>query len=145
MVETCFELEQRLRLLAATQFAHIGTVAALPALNQLPPAYPAAYIVPLAHEPQANDALQGVAHLQTFTCAVVVCVKHAGDATGAKALTQLVDCRQAVQQALVAWVPPGCDGVLAFTGGSLERVEAGTVWWTDEFAALRVFIAPEQS
>ncbi len=145
MIELAFEIEQRLRALAPDRFAHIGTVAALPAINQQPPAYPAAYIVPLAHEPQGNEALQGVAQLEALTVALVLCVKHAGDPTGAKALLQLVACRQAVADALLGWVAPGLGGPLVFAGGSLERVEAGTVWWTDEVAGQRVVCSPAQA
>ena len=145
MIELVVEVQRRLQMQCGERFAFVGGVAALPATGQMPPQFPAAYIVPLVHEPVSSSALSGAAQVQSFGFAVVQAVKHANDASGAKAMELLVAGRQAVVDALMGWTPIGAGAPITFTGGSLERVETGVVWWTDEFLTARAILVEPQS
>lgn len=145
MLAVVIDLAARLQTCTGTVFSYVGNVANLAALQAMPPSFPAAYVVPLALDAEPNSALDGVVQLQAMSFGVVLAVKHAGDATGAKAIADLVAARRAVALALQGWVPPDCGTVVTFTSGSLDRLEAGTVWWTDEFAVGRIYSAWPQT
>lgn len=96
---------------------------------------PSAYVLPLS-EDAVNTASGTMVITQKVITnfAVVYAVKNLSDARGKKAIeTILRDLRLKTLDALVGWVPGDGFNQCEFAGGSLLRLEKGTVYWRDRF------------
>lgn len=138
MIGLTVDIAERLRQQAQTQtqFALIGTVADLAALADMPRVMPALYVVPLAESAEAPDTIGATSQqLHTAVFGLQYVVRHAGDASGAKATEALAALRETVQAALVGWRPPGCIDYLQFQRGELvDLMDGGVIAWRDDFA-----------
>lgn len=100
---------------------------------------PAAYVLPVSEhaEPSGTYGLSTQRHACTLR--VVLCIRHAGDASGAQAAAALQCLRESVQAALVNWTPdlPDADkacGALAFAAGELLSFDDSVTMWSDIFS-----------
>lgn len=96
---------------------------------------PAAFVIPVA-ETSAPHA-GGAGYLVQSTAiafGVVICVRNYRAANlGGDALNDLTPARRAVGNALINWMPPGCELVIDHQAGRLEKYTSGNVWWQDIF------------
>lgn len=117
-------------------FAIVEGVARFAAIRAEPPAYPAAYVLPLAETASPNTRATG-GHVQqvSMSVAVVILCRAAQDPSGAAAVTDLAALRLAVRDALLGWTPDGASDGYEYTGGELLRAEGGSVWWQDTYTA----------
>jgi hypothetical protein len=116
------------------------------ARNQLPQVTPAAFVLPLGLRGGRADAAAGLfRQALTETVGVVLFVRSAGDATGARATEQLVPLRNAVIRRIVGWAPPSdwlaneqgggeTVGVFALSRGELLSMQAGMLTYQLDFA-----------
>jgi hypothetical protein len=145
VIDVTFMARERLLNAARHVLPVIGLVAAFSALEDLPKTMPAAYLVPLGEQPEPSDALQGTVQIVRATFGVVLLVKHAGDASGAKATQALQDLRLMVQATLLGWQPvPATDMFVEFAGGGLLALDNGAVVWRDDFSVRRLMAAAPQ-
>jgi hypothetical protein len=96
---------------------------------------PAVYVVPVAERsaPHAGGAGRLVQSTDVFF-ACVICVRNYRAANlGGDAIDDLVPARRAIADALVNWMPPGCELVVDHDSGRLEKYTAGNVWWQEVF------------
>lgn len=132
----------RLKLQVAALQNRVEGAAELAALvdkNKLPQRTPAAFVLPLAQDGEANAAATG-GHRQRVreTVGVILAVRHAGDATGKHQVAAFVPLLNAVRDALAGWPPdPGYDTfdflrgrLVGLAGGAaLQQLDFRTAWW----------------
>jgi len=96
---------------------------------------PAAFIVPLGEQSQANQlAVMAVQQRTTASFGVVLAVRDVSDASGASAMDQdLSLVRKSLLQALLGFSPNASWGSISHISGSLLRITNGTLWWQDKF------------
>lgn len=141
MIDVSFAAVDRLAACVGEQFAFIGSVADFAALGDLPRSLPAAYVIPLDERAEPSDMIGVNAQTHTAMFCVVLIVRHAGDASGAKAALALDALRKAVHDALIGWAPPECFDAVQFVFGSLaELIGGGTIAWRDDFSVRRRII-----
>lgn len=118
-------------------FAIVEGAAQFAAISTEPPAYPAAYVLPLAETASPNThATGGILQEVSVSVAVVILCRAAQTPSGAAAIADLAALRLAVRDALLGWAPDGASDGYEFSGGELLRAVAGSVWWQDTFTAL---------
>lgn len=138
MIDVSFEAADRLQAAVGDSFAAIGSVADFAALADMPQRMPAAYVIPLDERAELSDLIGVNAQTHTATFGVVLVVRYAGNASGAKAAQALVGLRKSVHDTLVGWVPTDCFDAVQFVSGSLaELADGGTVAWRDDFTVRR--------
>lgn len=99
------------------------------------PALPAAFVMPGNETSRPNSLGSGGVHNQVrFRIRVYLFTKYAGDALGGKAHDYLEALRAPLRGALMAWQPPGADGVIEFDSGQPEQLANGIFVWRDQFA-----------
>jgi glycerol kinase len=89
----------------------------------------------LAYRLDGSARVRAGRQLHRCRMGVILFAHHAGDASGSRSVTALHDLREAVQAALVAWMPSistQCTPAV-FVGGELIDATAGTTVWRDEF------------
>jgi hypothetical protein len=102
----------------------------------LPQANAAAYVLPLGLRPRG----EGDASVNAFTqmvdeiVGVVLAVRSAGEASGAKALVKLDTLIDAVIAALSGWAPGAEVGVFHLSRGFIYPMGAGTVFYQLDFS-----------
>ena len=139
MIDVSVAAVERLVTRHAGAFSYIGYLADFAALSDLPRSVPAAYIIPVNEQAGADGALDQSVQTHRATFSVVIIVRHAGDATGAKATLALAALRETVHAALVGWLAPDCAEYTGFVGGELaEMMDGGFVSWRDDFTTSRV-------
>lgn len=123
------------RLQPATGLRQVqGALELAAALKAPSVATPAAFVVPMGDQPQADEAFSGSVHQQVRTrLAVVLVVDNKRDGTGGAASDELELLRTKVRQALLGWGPPGMDSPLTAGTGQLIDMDNGRVWWSDEY------------
>jgi hypothetical protein len=96
---------------------------------------PAGFVIALKEDAGRNSSASMVVTQQiTDLFAVVYGIKNVNGAHGSNAIDGgLRDLRLATMKALVGWVPSTGFNTCEFDGGSLIRVDAGTVLWRDRF------------
>lgn len=145
MIDITLLAEARIAARCGDLLRSVGTLAELSALTdaKVPLVTPAAYVIP--HEIQARDnqSLSDQVQAQRLALGVALIVRHAGDASGARALQTLQTLRDAVMAALGGWSPAGCMGSLQYEGGSLiDEAPSGVVAWQDLFTVARMAAWP---
>lgn len=98
------------------------------------PSLPAAFVMPGPESARPNSLASGVHNQVRFRVRVYLFVKYAGDALGGRAQDYLEALRVPLREALMAWQPPGADGVVEFAGAGPEQLANGILVWRDEFA-----------
>lgn len=117
-------------------FAIVEGVARFAAIRAEPPAYPAAYVLPLAETASPNTHATGsILQEVSASVAVVILCRAAQDPSGAAAIADLAALRLAIRDALLGWAPAGASDGYEFSGGELLRAEGGSVWWQDTYTA----------
>ena len=147
MIDVTFAACQRLIDEARASFKFIGNVADYEAVSGLPRSLPCAYVLPVSESAGQNAMLGSSLQQHSCTLAVIIIVRHSGDASGARAVGSLHELREAAQAALVNWTPQGLAGnvtcsPLAFAGGELLEFIDGTTLWRDEFTTDRFVARP---
>lgn len=97
-------------------------------------AMPAGFVLPDAELSSTNKLASGVHQKVVVRFFVYLFVKFAGDALGSKAKDLVKPLRDPLFEALLAWNPPGADGVIEFAGGRTEQLRDGVLVWRDAFA-----------
>jgi len=113
----------------------------LMARNQLAQVTPAAFVLPLGLRGGRADAMTGL-YRQPITemLGVVLVLRSAGDATGARSTDQLTELRNAVIRRIVNWAPVSnwldgeTVGVFTLGRGELVSLSAGTLVYQLDFA-----------
>lgn len=116
-----------------------AALSALMAQGQAPQVTPAAFVLPLGLRGGAADAVTGLFRQQVaWTSGVVVCVRVAGDVTGAKATEVLVPLIEAVILAIAGTDVLGPQGtaigVWRVSRGELLSLSAGLLVYQLDFA-----------
>jgi hypothetical protein len=122
----------------SSRFAVIGNVADFEAIAGLPRALPAAYVLPLIETAGPQTAMGESVQEHECTFGVTIVVRHAGDASGARAVNALGPLRDAVSGVLTGWQPPDCMSLVAFVSGQLVDFQDGATIWRDDFAVKRL-------
>lgn len=93
-----------------------------------------AFVLPLGLRGGAADAATGLyRQMLDRLVGVVLVVRNQGDATGAKALTELDPLIEAVIQLLAGWGPDD-NFVFTLARGELVSIESGTITYQLDFA-----------
>lgn len=138
MIDLSLLATERLREQEGARFAVVGNVADFAALADLPRATPAAYVLPLSEMAEPSKMLTHSTQRHECAFAVLLIVRHAGDASGGKAAEELQTLRAAVQAAWVNWAPQPADcGPVQFRSGQLAEFVKGTTVWQDDFVVDR--------
>lgn len=140
MIDVVQAFAERLEQQCGHLFAKVGQIADFEAMQDMPRLVPVAYVLPRGESASASASIKGSSTQEhTLGIQVVYITRHAGDPTGAKAVTALHPLREAVHDSLVGWVPPNCSGHrVDFQSGQLAGVEAGTSVWQDDFQVRRL-------
>lgn len=111
-----------------------GEFARLVQRNQLPQQTPAAFVLPGALAGGAATAGAGLFR-QGFgeTVSVVLVVRSAADATGARALDEITPLIRAAVTAVAAWAPSDALGTFVLGRGELVGVESGALVYQLDF------------
>jgi len=111
------------------------------AQNRLPQVTPAAFVLPLGLRGGKADAAAGLYRQQLAEMlGVVLIIRSAGDATGARGADQLTPLRNAVIRRIVGWAPPSdwtgdeTIGVFTLSRGELLSLRAGALVYQLDFA-----------
>lgn len=137
MIDISILAADRLRTLAGSQFALVGTVADFAALADLPRSAPAAYVLPVGEVAEPTEMISRSSQRHQCTFAVLLIVRHAGDAGGGKGAAALQALRTTVQTALVNWTPASDTSAVQFRSGQLAEFIDGTTIWQDDFGVDR--------
>lgn len=98
-------------------------------------ATPAAFVLPLGLRGGAADAATGLFRQSLERLVgVVLMVRNVGDATGAKAMTELDPLIEDVIGALAGWGSDDMFGVFTVARGELVSIAAGTITYQLDFA-----------
>jgi len=126
-------IEERVPALAG-RIGTAGEFARLVGANQLPQQTPAAFVLPGALAGGAATAGTGLFR-QSFAegVNVVLVVRVAGDATGARGVDEITPLIRAVVTAVVGWVPDGALGTFVLGHGDLVGTEAGSLVYQLDF------------
>lgn len=102
----------------------------------LPQAPATAFVLPLGLRPrsEADAAAGGFTQMLDETVGVLLVVRAAGDATGAKALPQIGELIDALIAAIAGWGPDTAIGVFRVARGQLLSAEAGAVMYQLDFS-----------
>lgn len=110
-------------------------LAALVSAGQLPQQTPAAYVLPLGDDAEANrSATVGVNQRVTEQLGVVLIDRHAGSRHGEEARADLVPLIQACRAALIGWQPDGSYSALEYRRGRLVALVTGSVVYQLDFS-----------
>jgi hypothetical protein len=99
-------------------------------------ATPAAYVVRLVSEVQANETVGAVIQAQTERFGVFVCVDARADAVGYDADDRLDDIRAELRSALIGWAPSADRGPLDDDGFENVTATRARVWRRFDFSTL---------
>jgi hypothetical protein len=117
-----------------TDMAVIGGAADLSAVEGGYVATPACYLVAMSESAEDNLLLGGFEQRLSISFSVFVVVSSLGDVAGETAMAALEPIRTQVKAALLGWVPePTIGEPIRFAGASLLKLDAGLLWWADEF------------
>lgn len=102
----------------------------------LPQAPATAFVLPLGlRQRSEGDAASGAfVQMLDETVGVLLVVRSAGDATGAKALPQIGELIDALITAIAGWGPDAAIGVFRVARGQLLSAEAGAVMYQLDFS-----------
>ncbi|MFZ5653169.1 MAG: phage tail terminator protein [Pseudomonadota bacterium] len=132
------------RLATVTGLALIAGAAGLAALRQgdrltVPPQTPAAFVIVLREDPQADQRTTDLSALQRviYHLAVITVVRVANDRQGERTNAIMDQVRQGIRDALYGWVPPGFEAPLVRGPSALFDFEGGAHWHQDEFITER--------
>lgn len=111
----------------ATEFAAIDTV---------PTAMPAAYVLTLREASAENSRATGRA-LQRLEAdiAVVIITSNLSDVPGSAVSADIEDLKEWVRGRLVGFEAPSSADPIEHVSGELLKTKNGTVWWEDVFGA----------
>lgn len=122
----------------------VAGAAGLAALRQgdrltVPPQTPAAYVVVLREDPQADQRITDLSALQrvVYHLAIITVVRVANDRQGERTNAVMDQVRQGIRDALYGWVPPGFEAPLVRGPSVLFDFEGGAHWHQDEFITER--------
>jgi hypothetical protein len=138
VIDVAFAALNRLQAHCGAQFLRIGALAEVEASDALARIVPAAYVLPQDEVAAPAEGLATNVQQHDGRFSVLYFVRHAGDASGARAVDSLTPLREAVAVALVGWVPPQCVTTVQFVRGALEDFVDGTTVWRDEFTTRRI-------
>lgn len=127
--------------LLAGRIGEAASLSDLMARNQAPQVTPAAFVLPLGLRGGRADAATGLFRQDIAeTLGVVLFVRSAGDATGAKAGDRLRPLRNDVIRRIVGWAPPSdwleddTVGVFVLSRGQLLSMSAGMLTYQLDFS-----------
>lgn len=128
-------LEETVQLLAG-RVKPAADLTELVRTGALPQSSVAAFVLPIGLRARTEgDAMAGAFTQMTDDIfGVVLIVRAAGDATGARALPTIDELVRAVIQAVCGWGPEEAIGVFRLARGQLLSVDAGSVQYQLDFA-----------
>lgn len=102
----------------------------------MPQAPATAFVLPLGLRPRSEGEAGsgGFTQMLDETVGVLLVVRSAGDATGAKALPQIGELIDSLIGAIAGWGPDAAIGVFRVTRGQLLSAEAGAVMYQLDFS-----------
>lgn len=115
------------------EFKLVEGLAEFSALEGKPKATPACYVVPLGDVDAGEDDVDASGQLLAARFGLCIAASNVRTAGGRDALIDLRALRTAARNALLGWLPDGCDLPVLFDRGDLLAVQAGLVWWQDAF------------
>jgi len=102
-------------------------------------ALPTAFVIPLTEDAGRNSSgSQVVTQRITERFAIIIAAKDMGDNVGAKAAQALRPIRQGVMASIMGWEASTKHTAIEFDGGTLFKVNAGTIFWRDKFLTTQV-------
>lgn len=96
---------------------------------------PAAFVIPLADDPEENGAETGVRQRLVETFGVVVALSNVTDERGQTAYSAVHEIRKEIWKALLGWVPDEDYGAVQYAGGNLVQLDRARLWWQFEFSS----------
>lgn len=119
---------------ALTGMRQVGTCADAESALTGTVSVPAAFVLPVSELGAPSQVTQVTRQRITCRFGVLLCVANRRDNRGDAALGDLASVRAQLRQALVGWAPdPATGEPVQFARGRFFRMEAGRVWWLDEF------------
>lgn len=98
-------------------------------------AMPAAYVVPLDENPDANQSSNGYVQTVDDSFAVIVVLDNTADERGQAAALSTHDLRKILFQVLLGWNPGDDYAEIEYEGGSLLRMDRARLYYQFEFKA----------
>lgn len=126
------------RLGASGLFRKVGgaieAAAAVDGKVVLPDGGVSAFVIPLMDTPEAPVSYDPVVQSTGCSFGVLLAIKRAGDATGARAIDPLKALTDSLRDELVGWQVPETLLPLVAGPARLMDMQPGLVWWLSEFA-----------
>lgn len=128
---------EALRTRTSATFA--GRVAGAAEYKRLPEAVnlelPAAYVIPLDDNAEAQSSENGYSQIVRDGFAVIVAVSNTADERGQTGYTSVAAIRTALWAALLAWKPDAAHGPIQYEGGQLLDLDRARLYYQFEFSA----------
>lgn len=123
-------------LVAPTPFALVEGAAAFAQVKDIPPATPAAFVLPLRDASDDNERATG-GHLQRNEAdiGVVIIASNLTGHRGADAVEDIETLKTFVRTRLTGWQAAAAVAPLGHVSGELVRARGGAVWFEDVFSA----------
>lgn len=96
---------------------------------------PAAWVVPMADQPQAPGSLNGYRQSVEDHVAVVVAISNRADERGQTSANALREVRKALFRALLGWQPEEDYEAMVFEGGELVHLDRARLYYQFQFSA----------
>lgn len=118
---------------AITGLRQVGASADIEAALKGTVQVPAAFVVPIGETPE-KPTTTVMDQRVCLRFGVLLCVVNRADAQGAAALSGLEPVRKRLRDCLLGWTPqPETGEPVSFARGRFFRLDAGRLWWLDEF------------
>lgn len=114
-------------------FKLVDGIAEFAVLDGKPTATPACYAVPLSDADAGEDDMDAGDQQVAARFGLVFAVSNVSTPGGRAALGDLRALRKSARDALLGWLPDGCNMPVQFDRGSLIAIQSGLVWWQDAF------------
>lgn len=115
------------RVAGAAEFASLPEKSVLPV--------PAAFVIPLDDEAQANKSDNGYLQDVRDVISVVVVIDNTPDERGQTAIYSIRTIRAELWKALLAWNPDAQHGRITYEGGHLLKMDRARLYYQFEFGA----------
>lgn len=130
------ELITRLKPDTDAAFAIVEGAMEFAAIDVVPTAMPAAYVMTLREAGDENQRMTGKT-LQRLSSdiAVVIITSNLSDVPGSAVSADIEDLKDWVRARLVGFEAPSSADPLEFVSGEILKTKNGTVWWEEVFGA----------
>ncbi|MCK5295971.1 MAG: hypothetical protein KAJ75_03690 [Alphaproteobacteria bacterium] len=126
------EIITKLKAISDSPLKKVGGALEFAGIQSQPPA-PAAFVIPASENAGENRRTNGVSQKVATLFSVVLILKTTNDKSGLSAESSLEEIRGKIREQLLGWQPTNEHTDIEFVRGELVDIQAGRVFWRDEF------------